>query len=497
MKQNEISHRKQQVILYFQREYKKYQTTGYQNAKFVCNRHLMDRLMACVIDLCVACMPVCLWEILFLLIVAGIVPISWFHPSLWITYLLLLFSIFFTPYYILKITHGQSLGKAIFHLRVVNINKKPINNRIIYIRDLMTNSLPIIVFYFIVGWKAVFLYLGFSILYTLINKHHLVFMDYIFHTRVVVVPTIEKTITATKEIKTQFEISPFDMCVHSNFCDHSTYNVEEIFQEAVKNKVSYLSICDHNCVKANYIASQLSKLYHIHYVPGVTFDCRYKGRTIQILGYGIDYKQDIYEHIENQHTKKERMASLKRVALFEKISNIKIDTDLLLNKNRYQRISGRMIARYVLHHPNYQKSPFIQQYLQVENPVEQLFQDYFMPQKSCYVTIPYPKLEDIIDIIHYTGGKCFLKVDDTLLHETEMMKEIVSKQMDGIEVFQPNRSNQDMAKLLSIAKQFTLFVSGGSNFYSQVSNYPIGYTNCPSNAYHLITNFLDAIKKEN
>ena len=72
--------------------------------------------------------------------------------------------------------------------------------------------------------------------------------------------------------------------IHSTFSD-GTCNFYDLIEQAKILGLEHMSIVDHNSVQGwrNFDFSKYDFL-----IPGVEFDCFYKGTLLHILGYGID-----------------------------------------------------------------------------------------------------------------------------------------------------------------------------------------------------------------
>ena len=79
-----------------------------------------------------------------------------------------------------------------------------------------------------------------------------------------------------------------------------------------------------------------------------------------------------------------------------------------------------------------------------------------------------PKYEEVIDIIHKSGGKAFLahpfeyKFKNTISFIDELRKE---KELDGIECFHPSANQEQRNILVQYAKSHNLYISGGSDYH--------------------------------
>lgn len=75
-----------------------------------------------------------------------------------------------------------------------------------------------------------------------------------------------------------------DLHIHSYESDGSL-SPKEIIKQAKDRNLRYISITDHNTIEA-YLSTNI--LAEEIVIPGVEFDCYYKGNILHILGYGID-----------------------------------------------------------------------------------------------------------------------------------------------------------------------------------------------------------------
>ncbi|MCD7740203.1 MAG: PHP domain-containing protein [Candidatus Gastranaerophilales bacterium] len=75
-----------------------------------------------------------------------------------------------------------------------------------------------------------------------------------------------------------------DLHIHSCESD-GKMTPYEIIEQAAKTGKKYISICDHNTIEA-YLSTNILKEKII--IPGIEFDCYYKGFLIHILGYGFN-----------------------------------------------------------------------------------------------------------------------------------------------------------------------------------------------------------------
>lgn len=244
--------------------------------------------------------------------------------------------------------------------------------------------------------------------------------------------------------------------------------MEELFQNAQIMGIEVISITDLFSVKANYEAEVLSKPYGIKYIPGIEMECEFEGYPLKILGYNIDYTNSRYIQLENDYVKLQRECSIKRIEKFKEISGIDMNVSRLVNQNASGIVSEEMIIHEVLNNPLYDTVPFLQKYLKEDrkNAYRHLYLDYFSPNKSCYVKGDTLSLDDVVSIIKETGGTSILACPKkTCGNDTELIKRILSKGIDGLEVFSPYHDEDDIKNYLNIVREMNCFVSCGSDYY--------------------------------
>ena len=91
-----------------------------------------------------------------------------------------------------------------------------------------------------------------------------------------------------------------DLHIHTSKSD-GILTPKEVIDEAVKNNVNVISICDHDTIEA-YTDSLLeyAKKNNIKLIYGVEISTKYKGYGYHVLGYNIDiFNKDLKEELSN------------------------------------------------------------------------------------------------------------------------------------------------------------------------------------------------------
>lgn len=513
----------QLMTVYYRKKSNEYDSYGYKYAKFVGLHHLGARILAFSCDISILLLPVFLWLLAMLMVIASILPIDVLEIVQMITFVLLLISVIVFPFITSKLTDGNTFGRAIFDMKIVAKDKRRISVKKAAMREILGYGICVLIMLivssvsgilvkfglnitmtskiFTIGLLAVIAYIVLNILCILLHPKHVAIIDLLMGTRLVILnsdmqkePIKEAPKPAPEKVAKKHS-STIDLHMHSSFSDDGTYNVEEIFQMAKAKGMKIISITDHNCTKANVIADKMSDLYDIAYIPGVEIDCTFEGRDMHVLGYFIKYNSELYAHIENENLVQERKASFERIRRFEQYSGMKIDAEALLSKNRFQVITPEMIAEQLLNNPKYKTHDLLEPYRsgnRSDMPYVNFYWDFFSYGKPCYVPIKNPKLEDIIEVIKLTDGVPIIAHPyQTFRDDITFVNKLIDKGIEGIEVFSSYHSEEEMAELLKIAKERKVYVTCGSDFHGKTKpGLEIGDTNCPLEAQKLVMTFL-------
>lgn len=484
--------------IFFKQRSRHYEKEG---RYFISRLTILDlgkRYLSDMIDCAIMFCPIYIWLIIVLFIFSDVLPASMLPFAQVLEMGLLAFSLLILyPLMVVKM-NGESLGRFYCNLKIVRKNGHEANKLLLFIREAIGKGLPILVLSLVFGLLGFFIWPMINTVITIIDPNHRSFIDFFLGTRMVVlleVPVNAHVSERNEKVIPTLSENKVDLHMHTTFSDDGELNVEEIFQRAKKRGVETISITDHNSAKANPIAERVAKLYGIHYISGIEIDCVYHGRNMHLLGYFIDYQNEVFAKIENQNLKRERDASMQRVINFEEYTGMKIDVDALLANNRFQTIAGEQIAEQVMNNPRYRDNPIFDPYLKGDRkdmPYVNFYWDYFSQGKPCYVPIQYPDVKVIMQVIKSMGGLsvvahpyCNFKDD------ISVVEDLIELGVDGVEVFSSYHNKRQMSELLQIAKRHDAYITAGSDFHGKVKPHlQIGDTGCPAGGEKILDRFL-------
>lgn len=438
-------------------------------------KDIFSRFMSATTDLVITLLPILVWDLIVLIVLAGFLPskVMTFLDEV-ILYVIVVSFCVTNP--LITLIYGKTFGQTVFDIKIIDLKGKSAKGVQQALREFI-GGIVILGCSFIFYGAAIPVYLLLNLIVMLLDKYDRGIPDFICHTRPVVWRVQETKVVEKKKEEPREEpfnvpfknesFYHYDLHVHSKHSLNGMDSVEEIFQKAKKLGVEVVSITDLYSVKANYEAEVLSKPYGISYISGIEMECEYEGYPCTILGYGINYKDPVYVQLENEYIKTQREASLNRIEKFKEASGIELNTHKLINLNSNGIVTGEMIVQEVLENPLFENLHFLKPYQEEKGAgYRHLYMDLFAPGKPCYIKKSVLKLEDVLDLIHKTGGKAVLAYPKRVCgDDVELLERMMDQGIDGLEVFSSYHEEQDVKRYLEVVRHKNCYVSCGSDTY--------------------------------
>jgi len=257
-----------------------------------------------------------------------------------------------------------------------------------------------------------------------------------------------------------------DLHSHTLYSD-GVCSIEEVLTLAQQAQLTVFSITDHNhCFAYEHLPAVSPFTGKL--LCGTEIATSYKGRIIELLGYGVDSKliNKWYRSEFNieQLTQKEHELFDRLILICQKLG-YRLTDKLELPEIR-KGISKKIIYQDLI------------RYSENQSKSEGLLDSYkkFLrfglsnPNSVFYLdeATTYPGLSEVIILIHNAGGLAFLAhpyeygVDNVSLFLEELFTEY---HLDGIETYYPSFTVEQIELLEQFAAKHQLYVSGGSDFH--------------------------------
>jgi len=251
----------------------------------------------------------------------------------------------------------------------------------------------------------------------------------------------------------------YDLHTHSYYSD-GTDSPADLVKNAKEAGLSLVALSDHDTVLGVKEVLDAGRALKIKVLPAIEIDAQFE-TELHILGYGID--------IENSGIKAhEAEAAARRVKrngeIVSKLEAAGFHIAPYLeqsrgNGTRLHLARALMLAGYA-------------------DTVRNAFDNYLKRGGAGYVSSIRPEPKRVISLIHESGGLAVLahprKLNADIHAVTDML---TSFGLDGIEAYYPLSTEGEISLFVSLAKQFGLFVTCGSDHHgSNRKNAELGST---------------------
>ncbi|MEN3038752.1 MAG: PHP domain-containing protein [Candidatus Kryptonium sp.] len=240
-----------------------------------------------------------------------------------------------------------------------------------------------------------------------------------------------------------------DLHLHTYYSD-GVYSPSEVVMKAKENGLDVISIVDHDTTDGLEEAIETGKEVGVEVIPGIELSSSINGTDIHILGYFINWRDEnfqvylrVFRELRSQRAKRivEKLNALGIPLKFENVIEIA----------KSSPISRVHIASALV------KYGFV-------NDFHEAFSKYLSPGCPAYEKNIELSPRKAIKLIADVGGLSFIAHPAKLISESDLAS-LIELGIDGIEVIHPSH-NDDLVKYYrSIANEYFLLESGGSDFH--------------------------------
>jgi predicted metal-dependent phosphoesterase TrpH len=264
-----------------------------------------------------------------------------------------------------------------------------------------------------------------------------------------------------------------DLHIHTKTGSDGALTIEQVFREAAKRKIDFLSITDHDAIVHQVKAIKLAADYQLRYITGVelnvTFPYQGKAVSLDFLGYGYDYKNNALNE------KLRLIRDYRGIRARQIIENLntefkKENRPLFTDKDLKQMQEGvdGILSR-----------PHIADYLIKKGVVDNrqvAFDRYLV---KCDVP-KYPlSLEEASGLVRRAGGKIVLahpndpngtsliSVTRDLNEQTEIIRKNMVGLIDGVECWHSRHDDTTTQHYIEFCRKHGLLMTGGSDCHQK------------------------------
>jgi hypothetical protein len=245
-----------------------------------------------------------------------------------------------------------------------------------------------------------------------------------------------------------------DLHVHTNISD-GTFSPEKVVRYAREQGLDAIAITDHDTCGAIAAAITAAKDMDIEIIPGVELTAEIDDNEIHILGYFIDWQDDLFiQKLKGFCEVREKRAK----EILKKLRAHGIDLkyeDLLEVAGPCTGSVGRLHIANLL----YKKGKVA--------CVREAFTKYIGQDSPAYVKKFKLSPKDAAEIIKNAGGVSVLAHPKTINTEKRPLEDIIKTLVDegiqGIEVYHSDHNKRNVAEFGKLADKYKLLITGGSD----------------------------------
>jgi predicted metal-dependent phosphoesterase TrpH len=266
-----------------------------------------------------------------------------------------------------------------------------------------------------------------------------------------------------------------DLHIHTKTCSDGNLTIEEVFQEAKKRTIDFISITDHDSVDCQKRAITLAKKHGMSYITGIELNVTFhypeddKDVSLDFLGYGYDIgNQELKDRLRLLKEHREKRAH-------QILQNLNIEFD----KEGVERFTEKDIKKIENSVDGVFGRPHIANYLIEKGIVKDKQEAFDRYLVRCDVP-KYPlSLAEASQLIRKAGGVLIHAHPNdphgtslvTITHDLEEQTKIIEKYMlqyvDGVECWHSRHDERTTAHYIEFARKHNMLMTGGSDCHQK------------------------------
>ncbi|WP_457572680.1 PHP domain-containing protein [Desulfolithobacter sp.] len=245
-----------------------------------------------------------------------------------------------------------------------------------------------------------------------------------------------------------------DLHLHSIFSD-GTATPEELVQMAAERNLGGIALTDHDTVDGIEPFMEAGKRHHVKTIAGIEISAQHRGFSLHILGYGLDPGCDSLrrwlDRVQQGRTERNQNILHKLRELGLHINDRDLDVFSHCGQTGRPHIARLLIKKGAV------------------RTMDQAFNQYLRRGRPAWCARFAYTAEETIAMIHEAGGVAVLahpgQIDPHVRIQPLLIRELVERGLDGIEVIYPGHGKKIQKELTRLAHRFDLLITGGSDYH--------------------------------
>jgi predicted metal-dependent phosphoesterase TrpH len=254
---------------------------------------------------------------------------------------------------------------------------------------------------------------------------------------------------------------------HSFYSPDASESPDRIFKRARLAGLKGLIITDHNTTLHFLSANRAARKNKLFTCQGIEITATYRGADIHILGYSNSFNTSILEPLLRQirngynHRSKKILQKLKKQGIVINFSD-------LLKQSKSGCVSKPLIAGAISRIKKIEQKSALS-----------------LVERGGIAYVPYgewaPTPQIVLKYIHKAGGKAVLAHPGDFFGKRnslpvatmeksfkKLIALLIKTGLDGIEVWYPTHTSQQVTRFKSIVRMYNLIPTGGSDWHGQI-----------------------------
>lgn len=290
--------------------------------------------------------------------------------------------------------------------------------------------------------------------------------------------------------------------MHSSASADGQFNPPELIRQAVEHGVYTMAVSDHDTVRNVQEALIYAEKNSVKVIPAAEFSCNWGEYDIHILGYGIEVADLRFEYLKQELDEKMHVRCLKMIEKVKALG-IRLNEKQIWKAEVNGVIAPERIGESALKISANKNHPLLQPFFpggsRADNPVLNFAWDVCEKGGPAYVPIKYSQPEDIVELIHSTGGVAVLAHPGCCFEKNINTAEKFVNQfcLDGIEVYSSYHDEEATKLYKRLANEKKLLLTAGSDFHGKTKpNLTPGCVGCEGQEKEIVASLLEAIKSK-
>ena len=244
-----------------------------------------------------------------------------------------------------------------------------------------------------------------------------------------------------------------DLHCHTKLSDGSV-GIEDLIVIAQKSGIDTIAITDHDCLAGTVRGKVIGKRYGVNVIPGVEISAidNEAGKKVHILCYLADAPDRLEGLCKRTSIARKRAG---QIMMLKVAGRFPITSDFIIS---HASGSTNLYKQHIMHAlmaAGYTNEIF-----------GDLFHALFSRESETNVLAPtkYPSIEEVLEEVHGAGGIAVL-AHPAFYDNFDEIEKYIDLGLDGIEVWHPSATEDDVHRLTEICKAHDLLMTGGSDFH--------------------------------